>query len=312
MLRGHRFLVMWVTALAVLFWYYHTDPDGGTDTLARMQWMAWIFVVAGPVYLLRRALLDGARSREAYRRALEHPIGAGLVFLGLAILTGLLFIAFAGRVNAAELPPGAVKYLPVLAAEQQEHWANMPLRSGPLRSALAAQVDKETCRTKKSPQCWNPHTELKTAREYGFGLGQLTITAKFDNFKEARKLDASLRDWQFADRYDPVRQLRTMILMDRSICQRLEPLVPDEYERLAMCFAGYNGGLGGLLSDRRVCAQTEGCDPGRWFGNVEKTSLKSRVKVAGYGKPFFEINREYVREIMIDRRPPYAAWFGEN
>jgi len=298
---------MWVGAIAVLAWYYVTDPDGGVETLARVQWAAWIFVIAGPVYLLRRALLDGSRSRDAFRRSLEHPIGAGLSFLGLAILTGLLFLAFVGRAGAGELPAGAVQYLPVLAAEQQAHWPDAPLRS-----AMAAQVEQETCPSLTSTKCWNPRTELKTSREYGFGLGQLTVTPSFDNFAAARKLDPSLADWKYADRFDAARQLRTMVLMDRASYRYLAAMVPDSRERLAMAFSAYNGGLGGVLSDRRLCAQVKGCNPALWFGNVEKTSLKAKTKTAGYGKSFFDINREYVRNVMDLRRGRYAAWFGEN
>lgn len=300
----HRLWVMWAAALAVVVWYFLTDPNGGAETLSRIQYLAWIFVVAGPVYLLRRAFHPESRSGDAYWRAMESPTGAGLVFLGLALLTGMLFLAFAGRANAADLPPGAVKYLPVLSTEQQAHWPGMPLPS-----ALAAQVEQETCVSVKSRGCWNPLTELKTSREYGFGLGQLTVTPKFDNFKESRKLDASLRDWQFADRYDPARQLRAMVLMDKSGFSRLT-YIADPHERLAMSFSAYNGGLGGVLADRRLCAKVKGCDPDRWFGNVEHTSHKARVKTAGYGKSFFEINREYVRNVMIVRRPRYELAMG--
>ena len=147
-LTRFRLWVMWVAAIAVVAWYWLTDPDGGAETIMRLQWLAWLCVAAGPVYLLRRAFHDEARSAEAYRRALDSPTGAGLVFLGLALLTGMLFLAFAGRATAAELPPGAVKYLPVLAAEQAAHWPNAPLRS-----AIAAQIEQETCPSLKSAKC---------------------------------------------------------------------------------------------------------------------------------------------------------------
>jgi len=304
--KNYRLWIMWVVALLVVSWYWLTDPNGGAETVSRLQWLAWIMVVAGPVYLLRRAFHSEARSGDAYRKALESPTGAGLVFLGLALLTGLIFLAFAGRAAAADLPAGAAQYLPVLSSEQMTHWPDVPLRS-----SLAAQIEQETCPSLKSSKCWNPRTELKTDREYGFGLGQLTVTPRFDNFKEARKLDASLRDWRFEDRYDPVKQIRTMVLMDRAAYTRLASLVQNERERLAMAISAYNGGLGGVLQDRRLCASQPGCDPGKWFGHVEKTSLKARSKVAGYGQSFFDINRGYVRAVMVDRRPRYAPYFGE-
>lgn len=306
-IKSYRLWIMWAAALAVIAWYFFTDPDHGAETLSRVQWLAWLLVVTGPVYLVRKALMpcDG---KVAWKKAVEDGnIAAGIAWTGAAILTGMLFLAFAGRAAASELPLGAVTYLPVLATEQAAHWSDAPLRS-----ALAAQVEQETCPSLKSKKCWNPRTELKTDREYGFGLGQLTVTPRFDNFVEARKLDVSLRDWQFVDRYDPARQLRTLVLMDRNAYRRFEALVPDPFERMGMAFSAYNGGQGGVLADRRLCASIKGCDPARWFGNVERYSLKAKTKTAGYGQSFFEINRGYVRAVMIDRRPRYAKFFDEQ
>lgn len=303
--RKYRILVLLIAAFAVLAWYWLTDPDGGAETIARLQWLAWLVVVAGPVYLIRRALMDGARSLEAYRTAVQHPIGAGLVFLGLCLLTGLLFLAFAGQARAEWPPKQSIQYLPTLQSEIQAHWSDAPICA-----VFAAQVEQETCPSLKSPKCWNPRTELKTDREYGFGFGQTTVTAKFDNFAEARKLHPTLREWKWEDRFDPARQLRTMLLMDRGNYRRLS-FVENEQERLAMAFAGYNGGMGGVLSDRRVCASVPGCNPDLWFGHVERHSLKAKVAAKGYGKSFFEINREYPRNIMGFRQQHYAAWFKE-
>lgn len=300
----HRFWVMWFGAAAVIAWYYFTDPDGGAETIARLQWMLWLVVLAGPVYLLRKALMPGD-SKTAFHDAIFGSLPAAIVWLGMCILTGMLFLGFSIHANAAELPAGAVKYLPVLLHEQRSHWPDMPQRS-----SLAAQVEQETCISLKSPRCWNPRTELKTQREYGFGLGQLTVTPRFDNFTEARKLDVSLRDWQFADRYDPARQLRTMVLMDKGGFNRLS-FVPDPLQRLAMAYSAYNGGAGGLLADRRLCANVKGCDANRWFGHVERVSLKSKVAAHGYGQSFFQINRGYVRSVMIERRGKYAQAMGD-
>lgn len=299
-LNGHRFWVMWFAAVMVVAWYFFTDPDGGAETIARLQWLAWIVVGAGPVYLLRKALMPGD-GKTAWAAAMGGNLAAGVVWAGMALLTGLLFLAVSGRAAAGELPAGAQVHLPLLRAEIARHWADVPQRA-----TLAAQVEQETCASLRSARCWNPRTELKTAREYGFGLGQLTLTPRFDNFKEARKLDASLRNWQWAERYDPARQLRTMVLMDRGSYQRLRT-VADPHERLAMAFSAYNGGMGGVLADRRLCAQVRGCDPGRWFGHVEAHSLKQKTRAHGYGQSFFDINRGYVRNVMYVRRARYDA-----
>jgi len=207
------------------------------------------------VYLLRRAFFDRARSKDAYTEAMRGNVGAGLVFLGLAmVVTGMLFLAFAARsANGQTLPEPTMarvqQYLPMLRAEQQAHWPDAPIPA-----ALAAQVEQETCPSLSSPKCWSPRAELKTSREYGFGLGQLTVTPKFDNFAAARSLHASLRDWQWADRLRPRAPASHHVLMDRSPYRSLTDAVPDPAERMAMALSAYNGASA-------ACAMTVACAP---------------------------------------------------
>jgi len=217
-------------------------------------------------------------------------------------------LSLSGAASGQTIPPATMarvqQYLPALQHEQRTHWPDAPAPA-----TLAAQVEQETCASLASKKCWNPKAELKTSREYGFGLGQLTVTSKFDNFAAARQLDKSLRDWQWSDRYDATRQLRTMVLMDRNAYRSLTSAAPDEHERLAMTLSAYNGGLGGVRNDRRLCGMTAGCDPARWWGHVELHSTKARTSAAGYGRSFYAINREYVRNIIRVRRPRYEPMY---
>jgi hypothetical protein len=210
------------------------------------------------------------------------------------------------KTQTANLPANAGIYLPMQKKELETYWPDY----GP-RSTFAAQVEQETCPSFKSKRCWSPTTELKTDREYGFGLGQITVTKKFDNFVEARKLDVSLRDWKWEDRYDPAKQLRTQVLTNRGNYRALIKLVPHHLDAAAMMFAAYNGGLGGVLQERRLCAAVKGCDPNVWFDNVALYSKKSKVKYQGYGQSFFEINRGYVENIMHVRLNKYRSFYGE-
>lgn len=196
------------------------------------------------------------------------------------------------------IPKAALPLLPLLWAEVAAIWPDVPLRS-----ALAAQVEQETCITLTHSKCWNPRAELKTDREYGFGLGQITVTSRFNTFSELRAGHRELSSWEWKDRYDPRLQLRALVLMDRSLFGAMT--WASGVERMAFTFAGYNGGRGGVMSDRLVCKNTTGCDPARWFGHVERTSNKSRAKWNGYGKSAFEINREYVQNILNVRRRKY-------
>lgn len=199
------------------------------------------------------------------------------------------------------LPPNALVHLPVLVQEAALNWPEYHHIH-----YLAGQVEQETCPSLRSKKCWSPRAELKTDREYGFGLGQITITSKFNNFLEAKKLGYGLALWSWEDRYNPRYQLRTLVLMNRSAYGRLK-FIASPYERNAMMFSAYNGGMGGVLNDRKVCQAIKGCDPNKWFGNVAEHSLKNKTKVQGYGKSFFDINREYVVNVMRVRSTKYIG-----
>jgi hypothetical protein len=300
----YRFWVLWIFSAAVLGWYFATDPDGGAETMARVQWLLWLIVCSGPTYLLRKALMPGD-SKTLFREAQAGSLPAAVIWASMAILSGILFLALASMAHAAPPPVKSLPYLPVLGQELAAHWPDISSCS-----TFAGQIEQETCPSLTSSKCWNPRAELKTTREYGFGLGQLTVTSKFDNFAAARGLHPSLRDWEWPARYDAGRQIRTMILMDKGNYRRL-PFVKDGRERLAMMLAGYNGGMSGVLADRRLCAAIDGCNPDKWFGHVERHSLKNKVAARGYGKSFFEINRDYPRNILGVRRSHYTEWFGE-
>lgn len=199
------------------------------------------------------------------------------------------------------LPPNAQQHLPILIAEMKQYWPNAPLPA-----ALAAQVEQETCPKLSSPICWSPHAELKTAREYGFGLGQLTITSRFNSFENVQLLDPSLKTWKWSQRYDPQMQLRAMVLMDKNLFQRFT--AATLVDQMAFALSAYNGGIGGVLNDKKLCGQIKHCDESRWFEHVEKKSFKQRIKVKGYGQSFYDINRGYVRSILKIRHAKYLPY----
>ena len=208
------------------------------------------------------------------------------------------------------LPPAAVQLAPLVYQEAKIHWPELKTRS-----VLAAQIDKETCISPRHRLCWNPRAELKTSREYGFGLGQFTIAytpdgrERFNKYKELKsQYPKWLAGWTWVDRFQADYQIRAMVLMNRSLWIQCSKLMEED---LACTFAAYNGGLGGVMSDRRLCAAKQGCNQRLWFGNVEHHSLKQRIALTGYGESFFDINRRYVREVLHDRRWKYERALGE-
>jgi len=78
-----------------------------------------------------------------------------------------------------------------------------------------------------------------------------------------------------------------------------------------MTFSAYNGGLGGALQDRKLCASVPKCNPNLWFGHVAAHSFKNKTKVHGYGQSFYDINREYVVNVLSKRRVKYAVYFDD-
>ena len=79
------------------------------------------------------------------------------------------------------------------------------------------------------------------------------------------------------DRFDPSCSLRFQRaymtwLLGSGICQGAAPAT-----RWALAFACYNAGLGWIRKERRLCAGPlhPGCDPARWWGNVEETCLRA-------------------------------------
>lgn len=310
-----RLTLFYLATLAVIAWFFLTDPDGGLETTARLQSLAWL--LAGTpviVYALRRAFAEAVRGRDLVALIRAGNIAAGIALAGLYIMTGLLFLAVSGfaRADGVSPPPAAVPFLPLLKAEQLTYWPDHPSPA-----VLGALVEQETCPSLTSRKCWNPRTELKTEREYGFGFPQTTVayrtdgSERFNAWAESRARDSdALADWTWDNRFDARLQLRSLVLDNRACYRQMSRLVPDAENALAFCDAAHNGGYGGVLSDRRLCAAKAGCDPDIWFANVEHTSAKSRVKWRGYGASAFDINRTHVRNVMIVRRARYRSLEG--
>lgn len=177
----------------------------------------------------------------------------------------------------------------------------------PIPSAVAGLFEQETCYNLKHSKCWNVKAELKTDREYGFGLGQLTVTSKFNAWEESKALDSRLKAWKWEDRYNSEYQMIAGVAMLKRNYNIFKYAI-NPYERFAFSTASYNGGIGGIQADQRVCRNTKGCNEWAWFGNVENTSLKAKTALKGYGKSFYEINREHTRNILTVRRQKYKPF----
>lgn len=204
------------------------------------------------------------------------------------------------------IPPRAFEHLPTLKAEQQRI---LPGFEHP--EYFGGLIEHESCISLTHSRCWSPTSRLKTAREEGAGLPQLTRAyhadgkLRFDALTDLKRQHAQeLRELSWQTVYQrPDLQIRAMLLMSR---QNLRAViqVKDLWERLAMMDAAYNGGLGGLLKERRECGLRANCDASKWFGHVENTCLKSK-RVLYAGRNACDINRHHVVDVLKVRMPKY-------
>lgn len=288
---------------------YLTDPDHGLSTAMLFLTLATPLIAVLFTHWSRKALHDypEANARGLFAEARKHPIGAGLALVALAIVTNGLLGLFGRAAHAAGVPPQALAQLPVLAGEIDRGWPDVPLRE-----YLPGLIEHESCITLKHSRCWSPTARLRSAREEGAGLGQLTRAwrpdgvLRFDALAELRQQHRALRELDWSTIYGrPDLQMRALVLQSRGNYRALAG-VASPMERLAMADAAYNGGLGGLQRERRACQLTAACDPGRWWGHVERQCLKSREPLYA-GRSACDINRHHVVDVLQVRAPKYAG-----
>ncbi|MFA6015907.1 MAG: hypothetical protein WC742_12655 [Gallionellaceae bacterium] len=308
---SHRSWFLWGGSALALWASLRSDPDGGLSTLfGSLALVQGIWAIAAS-HWSRKALMNypEADMQRLFRKASEGSIGAGLALISIAIMFFAGVMVFAPRAHAADLPAGFIKYGPTLKVEQQRYWS-----AHPCPEVLAALVEQESCISLKSKGCWNPAAKLKSEREEGAGMGQITRAYRADGSQRFDAL-AGLRGQYSGDLGElswqnvytrPDLQLRAIVLMSRDNAKifRVAPSM------LAFGDAAYNGGASGVQKERRACALTQGCDPGQWFGNVELHCLKSRQPLYG-GRNACDINREHVRNVFLVRADKYRkAWAG--
>lgn len=304
----HRSLFLFGGAIVAAALSYYTDPDanGLSTILGGLAIIQGIWAVTA-AHMGRKALTDypEADQRRLFTKAGESPVGAGLALIALAIVFVGLLLVFAPRAHADTLPAGFHTYGATLRAEQRQFWPDHPDPA-----ALAALVEQESCVSRKSPKCWNPGARLKTAREEGAGMGQITRayradgSVRFDSLAGLRdQYDAELGALSWDSIYQrPDLQLRALVLMSRDAAR------PFRASAAWLHFgdAGYNGGVAGVQKERRACKLSAGCDPAQWFGHVERHCLKSRQPLYG-GRSACDINREHVHNVFLVRRVKYVG-----
>ena len=224
----------------------------------------------------------------------------------------LLLISFSAVAQNVKtyIPVQAPQYFDIIKAEQKRLFPELTYHA-----YFASLIEVESCQHLKHSRCWNPKSRLKSKREEGAGLGQLTKaynadgSIRFDLVTELRKKHYSeLKELSWDNIYTrPDLQIRSMMILSRTNFNGLYS-IKDPWEKLAMTDASYNGGLPGLQKERRACSLAKGCDPNKWFNNVEDKCMKSKKPLYG-NRSACMINREHVQTVLYIRMPKYEQYF---
>lgn len=207
------------------------------------------------------------------------------------------------------IPPQAYQYLPIIKEE-----VNKILPEFPLLAYFPALIEHESCITLKHSRCWNPKSELKTKRERGVGLSQLTVafntdgSVRFDTLSDlVRQNPVLLKELSWNNPYRPDLQIRAMVILTKTNFYALSK-IPSNIQKIAMVDSAYNGGLGSLSRSRTICKLAENCDPTIWFNHVEKYCTKSKKVLYG-DRSACDINIHHVRDVVVIRLLKYYNEF---
>jgi soluble lytic murein transglycosylase-like protein len=181
--------------------------------------------------------------------------------------------------HAADVPPAAAHaWQRTLTREARAVWgldAPVPL--------FGAQIQQESG--------WRADARSP----YADGLAQFTAGTAADMarwYPDLRPVDA----------YNPAWAMRALVRYNHRLYLGIENTASD-CDHWAMTFSAYNGGAGWLARDRAQCARVPGCDPSRWWGQVE-----GQTQRATWARTE---NRAYPQRILLQWQPLYAtAWGG--
>lgn len=237
-------------------------------------------------------------------------------FINLAIAIFVLWVGFSvykahAAVNPKTyIPPQAFEYKEIIYNELGQFFTEIPDYN-----YVPSLIEHESCISLTHSKCWNPKSQLKTSRETGAGLGQITRayrsdgSLRFDTLTDLRtRYKNELQELSWNNVYTrPDLQIRSMILLVKESYQKLYN-IQNPYDRLAMADSAYNGGLNDVFKARRACGLSSNCNSQIWFKNVELYSPKS-TKVLYGTRSAKDINLHHVKDVMSVKLPKYQSQY---
>lgn len=176
-------------------------------------------------------------------------------------------------------------------------------------------IEHESCISLTHSKCWNPKSQLKTKREEGGGLPQLTRaynsdgSLRFDTLTNlVKSYPRELKGLSWNTVYDrPDLQIRAMLLLWKSNYRLFNNKGIDYWDVVAMSDASYNAGYGNVYKDMQVCKMKANCNPKIWFGNVNTTCTRNKII---YGdRSACDIMKHHVDDVLNNKLEKYLdAW----
>lgn len=169
-----------------------------------------------------------------------------------------------------------------------------------------ALIEHETCITLCNKKCWNPKARLRTKREEGAGLGQLTRvfrkngTVRWDTIRTLKmRYPKLLKNLTWKNVYNrPDLQIRALILLWKNDYRYYKGYV-DKKSVVWFADSAYNGGFKWLNRERELCKFTKHCDPKKWFGNVARIKSRRAIRKLYGNRTAWDINRHHTRSVYI-------------
>lgn len=235
----------------------------------------------------------------------------------MGVFLAFLTLINGGWANAQDvktfIPEKAYPLIPVFQSQYAEYFPELMEPAYPF-----ALSEHESCISLKHSRCFSPTSSFKTTwketgnrREEGAGILQLTRAWYVDgrlrmdtlaNLKRLYPKELGGLSWDNVYQ-SPTLQIRAQALLLKDDYKNLH-VFSDPQERLKATDSAYNGGRRDVLSARKNCGLTKGCNPDIWFNNVEKHCVKSK-KALYSGRSACDINTHHVRDVFQTRLPKY-------
>ena len=108
---------------------YLSDPNNGALTAVLASQLATPILAVLFAHLMRKALFDYANMLDLYKKALESPVGAAIVYAAMCVVLFALLGLFGNQVRAdvlTTIPANAKIYLPEVVKQQALIWPEHP------------------------------------------------------------------------------------------------------------------------------------------------------------------------------------------